>query len=185
AARAQTPTVVVAGRVQIDSLNRLASKAAESANVNLSEQLLKIVPPILSKDDPEEKNIGEMIAGLRGIYVRHYEFDAEGAYAESDIAPIHAQLSGAGWSRIVEVHSRREGVKNVEVYLATTGSRVDGLVVIAAEPKQLTVVNIVGSVDLEKLRKLEGNFGVPDLEIERDEKPAPKKQSAGTPKKKP
>ncbi len=134
---------------------------------------------------PRKKNIGEMIAGLRGIYVRHYEFDAEGAYAESDIAPIHAQLSGAGWSRIVEVHSRREGVKNVEVYLATTGSRVDGLVVIAAEPKQLTVVNIVGPVDLEKLRKLEGNFGVPDLEIERDEKPAPKKQSAGTPKKKP
>ncbi|MGB8508859.1 MAG: DUF4252 domain-containing protein [Pyrinomonadaceae bacterium] len=184
ATRAQLTAGGAAGRLQIDSLDRLASKAVESANVTLSEGLLKIVPPILSKDDPKEMNIGELIAGLRGIYVRHYEFDTEGAYAESDIAPIRAQLSGGNWSRIVEVHSHREGIKNIEVYLATTGGRVDGLVVLSAEPKELTVVNIVGTVDLEKLRQLEGNFGVPELHIEQDEKSAPKKGSTDASKKK-
>jgi len=42
------------------------------------------------------------------------------------------------------------------------------------DPKELTVVNIVGPVDLSKLSKLEGNFGVPDLDIEPPAKTKPK-----------
>ena len=37
---------------------------------------------------------------------------------------------------------------------------------LVSEAKELTVVNIVGPVDLEKLSKLEGQFGVPELGIE-------------------
>jgi len=33
-------------------------------------------------------------------------------------------------------------------------------------------VNIVGSIDLDKLRKLEGSFGIPQLELESGKKPA-------------
>jgi hypothetical protein len=36
---------------------------------------------------------------------------------------------------------------------------------IVSEPRQFTM-NIVGAIDLEKLRKLEGQFGVPKLEID-------------------
>jgi len=54
------------------------------------------------------------------------------------------------------------------------GDKVDGLAVLAFEPKQLVVVNIVGTIDLEKLSKLEGEFGVPVLAIERDPKPRQK-----------
>jgi hypothetical protein len=38
--------------------------------------------------------------------------------------------------------------------------------VLSAEPKELTIVNIVGPVDLQKLAKLEGNLGIPDLGIQ-------------------
>jgi hypothetical protein len=47
-----------------------------------------------------------------------------------------------------------------------SGTDVLGLAVLSAEPKELTVVNIVGPVDLEKLAKLEGNLGIPDLGIQ-------------------
>ena len=40
-----------------------------------------------------------------------------------------------------------------------------GLAIIAAEPKELVIVNIVGPIDLEKLSQLEGIFGIPDLNI--------------------
>ena len=46
------------------------------------------------------------------------------------------------------------------------GEQIEGLAVISAEPKEFTVVNIVGPINLEKLTKLEGQFGVPDLGIE-------------------
>ena len=46
------------------------------------------------------------------------------------------------------------------------GSQIGGLAVLASDPKELTVVNLIGPVDLEKLTKLEGQFGIPELEIE-------------------
>jgi hypothetical protein len=48
----------------------------------------------------------------------------------------------------------------------TNGAQVGGLVVLATDAKEFTVVNILGPVDLEKLTRLEGQFGVPALEIE-------------------
>jgi hypothetical protein len=41
------------------------------------------------------------------------------------------------------------------------GSVIKGLAVLAAEPKALTVVNVIGSIDLAKLRDIEGKFGIP------------------------
>jgi len=72
-------------------------------------------------------------------------------------------LREPAWTRLLNVTSKREG--NVEVYLSLTGSNINGLVVLSAESKELTVVNIVGPVDLEKLAKLEGNLGIPELGV--------------------
>ena len=172
-AQAVNTSASTSGRLQINHLDRFAAKAIESINVNMDERLLRIVPPLLSKD-PEEAKAKELIADLKGIYVKRFEFESEGAYVDADLAPIREQLQAPGWSRIVEVRSKREG-NNVEVYLLTNGGRIDGLAILSFEPKELTVINIVGSVDLDKLRRLEGQFGVPDLELERDSKPQPKK----------
>ncbi len=55
------------------------------------------------------------------------------------------------------------------------GGKAQGLAIIASEPREFAIVNIVGSIDLEKLHELEGNFGVPELEIETGKKsPEPK-----------
>ena len=54
---------------------------------------------------------------------------------------------------------------NVDVYLMTIGDEIAGLAVVSAEPKEFTVVNIVGPINLEKLSQLEGSFGVPFLNL--------------------
>ena len=74
------------------------------------------------------------------------------------------QLRGPGWSRLVNVTSRKDG--NFEVYLLLNGEQIGGLAVLSAEDRELTVVNIVGPVDLDKLAKLEGQLGIPELGIE-------------------
>jgi hypothetical protein len=63
--------------------------------------------------------------------------------------------------------------QNIEVYTMLVGEKIGGIAVIATEPTQLTVVNIVGQIDLEKLSALEGNFGIPKLKIKTD-RPKPK-----------
>jgi hypothetical protein len=41
----------------------------------------------------------------------------------------------------------------------------NGLAIIASEPREFTIVNIVGSIDLAKLHRLEGKFGIPRLDV--------------------
>jgi len=65
------------------------------------------------------------------------------------------------------VKSKKEQT-HVDVFVSMEGSGTlaKGLAIIASEPRQFTIVNIVGAVDVEKLHQLEGRFGVPKLELE-------------------
>lgn len=155
------------GRLRLENLDRLASKASETVNVEVDGGLIHLGCALLSDEDPEEKQVKEMCSGLKGVYVKGLEFSAEGQFAESDVAYVRDQLRGPGWSRLVDVASYGEGLERAEVYAATEAGRVEGLALLFVDPKQLTVVNIVGSVDLAKLRRLGGVLNLPKIRIER------------------
>jgi hypothetical protein len=152
------------GRLELGQLDQLALKASQTVDVNIDERLMRLTLPFLSSKDPDEAKVRDVINGLKGIYVKSFEFEREGEYSQADIESIRAQLRNPAWSRIVNVNSKKEG--SVEVYLMTVGATVEGLAVLATDPKEVTVVNIIGPVNLEKLAQLEGNFGVPELGIE-------------------
>jgi len=160
------------GRLEMGQLDFLAAKASQTVDVNIDERLMQLTARFLSTKDPDEAKVREIVNGLKGIYVKSFEFEHEGDYLPADIESIRSQLRNPAWSRIVNVNSKKDG--SVEVYLMTTGARVDGLAVLATDPKELTIVNIIGPVDLEKLTQLEGQFGVPELGIEQS-KPKQKK----------
>jgi hypothetical protein len=61
--------------------------------------------------------------------------------------------------------STREGGESVDIYLWQQGDAPGGLAVVAVEPKEVTVVNIVGRIDLQKLAALGGQMGIPKLPI--------------------
>jgi hypothetical protein len=158
--------------LDLTHLERLAAKAKETADVNLDGAVLKLGAKFLSADDPDEVKIKKLVAGLKGIYVKTFTFENEGEYSESDVSSIRKQLQSPGWSRIVGVHSKKDG-DNAEVYLKTDGPG-GGLAIICANPKELTIVNIVGKIDLDELSELGGNLGVPKIDLEKP-KPDPKK----------
>lgn len=150
-------------RIQTSQLDALAAKASQTVDVSLDERLMQFAAKFLSKDEDEAK-VKEIVNGLKGIYVKSFEFETEGQYTEADLEGIRSQLRNPAWNRIVNVNSKKEG--SVEVYLMRNGNQISGLAVLATDPKEVTVVNIVGPVDLEKLTQLEGQFGIPDLQIE-------------------
>jgi len=151
-------------KIQTASLDHLAAKASQTVDVNVDGRLMKIASKLLSDKDVEEKEIKELVAGIKGIYVRRFEFEADGQYSAADVESIRSQLRGPSWSRMVNVTSKKDG--GLEVYLSFLGEQVNGLAVLATDDREFTVVNIVGPIDLEKLNKLEGQFGVPELGIE-------------------
>jgi Domain of unknown function (DUF4252) len=152
------------GRLQLDVLNPLAARANETVDVTIDERLIQLAAKFLSAKDPDEARVKEIVSGLKGIYVKSFTFESENQYSPADVEPIRAQLRGPGWTRLVGVTSKKEG-ENAEVYLMLNGDKVGGLAVLAVDPKELTVVNLIGPVDIEKLSQLDGNFGIPDLDL--------------------
>ena len=163
-AGATTTSMAQDARIQTAPLDTLAVKASQVVDVNLDERLMQFAAKFLKKEDPDEAAVKDMVNGLKGIHVKVLEFETEGQYSPADVEAIRSQVRNAPWNRIVVITSKKE--TNVEVYLLMKGPEVGGLAVIAFGPKELAVVNIVGPVDLDKLSKLEGNFGIPELEIE-------------------
>jgi hypothetical protein len=154
-------------RLQIGNLDRLEAKAAQVIDVNIDGRLLQIAIGFLNPKDPDQAKVKDIVAGLKGVYVKSYEFDKPDEYSLADVAPISSQLKAPGWSRMVGVRSARDR-QTIEVYMMLVNDSIGGIAVIATEPTQLTVVNIVGPIDLEKLSALEGNFGIPKLKIKND-----------------
>lgn len=143
----------------------LADKAKEVVDITLDGALLRIGMKFLSDRDADERAVKEAAARLEGIYVRSYEFDEEGAYDRSIVEKVRSQL-GPSWKRMVTVRSRMR--ENVDIYMDMRGDNVVGLVIVSAEPKELTIVNLVGPIDIDKLASIEGQFGIP--RVSKDEK---------------
>lgn len=168
-------------RLQISGLEKLAAKASEVVDVNLDGSMLKLASKFIDEDeDKEDVDVKQMLQNLKGVYVKSFEFEKEGEYTDADVEAIRSQLHAPTWARLVSVRSKKQG-DNAEVYLMGSESNIQGLAIIAAEPKELTVVNIVGPIDIDKLSKLSGHMGVPDISVERggahkEAKSEPKKQ---------
>jgi hypothetical protein len=123
------------------NLDTLAAKAKEKAEVTLEGSLLT---QALQQAPEKAKGV---VANVSRVVVRHYEFATTGQYADSDLAAIRKQV--ATWSRVINLKDEHE---STEIYMLSQDGKPGGFLLIAAEPKELTVVHIVGSVDLASLR---------------------------------
>ena len=150
--------------LNLPDFDALAGKATESVNISLDPSLLGLAAGFLDSSDPEDAATRELIAGLKGIYVRSYTFEKDFAYPSAQVDQVRKQLTAPGWQRLVQVDSSRDRT-HVDIYDSVDRGAANGLAIIASEPRQFTIVNIVGPIDLAKLHRLEGKFGVPRLDL--------------------
>lgn len=149
------------GRLQLPDFSALSKKATQSVDISLGPSLLQLAGGIVSDDsDAKSAAVNDLIKGIRGIYVRSYTFDRPGEYSKADVKALQAQVLAPGWIPVVSTHDLKQG-DTVDIYVLRNGNRTDGVAIIAAEPRELTIVNIVGSIDLARLARLQGQFGVP------------------------
>jgi Domain of unknown function (DUF4252) len=151
------------GRLQLPDFSGLSKRASQSVDISLDPSLLRLASGVVN--DSGNSNgpaVNDLIKGIRGIYVRSYTFDRPGEYSKADVTAVRAQLLAPGWQPIVSTHDLKHG-SDVDIYLRRSGDRTEGLAIVAAQPRQLTIVNIVGSIDLARLAQLQGQFGVPKV----------------------
>jgi len=152
-----------------DSFSKLADKAEEVVDVTLDPSTLSLASRFLSGKSEDERAAKQLVSKLKGIYVRSYTFAKEGEYSMADVELLRNQMRGPGWSCIVSVHSKKER-ENANVCFLSHNGTVEGLAVLAANPKELTIVSIAGSIDPEQLGLLEGQFGIPKVNVDTKKK---------------
>ncbi|HEX8173060.1 MAG TPA: DUF4252 domain-containing protein [Thermoanaerobaculia bacterium] len=143
----------------------LADRADEVVDITLDASMLKMAAKFLGRDK-DEADVREMIRGLEAIYVRSYEFGSDGQYDKRLAERIKSQL-GPTWHPMVTVRSKTK--ENVNIYIDSRGGEdVRGLVIISADAREFTVVQIVGPIDIDRLASLEGEFGIPRFSRDKD-----------------
>lgn len=158
-------------RLQFD-WDKFAAKASEKVDINLEGPMLEMASKFLGNSGDEAK-AKQIIQGLTAVYVKSFEFDKEGEYSESDLKALRSQLRSPEWSSVVDV---REKAESVTVHMKSDGKKTQGIVVVAAEPKELTVVQIIGSIDPATLGALSGQLGIPKMEFGPKTAPSKKKE---------
>jgi hypothetical protein len=149
-------------KLDLPAFAALGDKASHSVIVSLDSTLLGMAGRFLNAEDPDEADAKRLVSKLTGIYVRSYHFDTDFVYPRSEIERIRHQLTAPGWNRIVQTRNREQPA-DVDIYVLVENGKAMGLALISVEPRELTVVNIVGSIELSELHELEGKFGVPKL----------------------
>lgn len=157
------PSLLRAQDMQLPAdVEKLSARAKETVEVKMDGPMLRWASKFLCAEDPDERKAAKLITNLKGIYVRSFEFDHEGAYTSAEVEELRAQFRSPVWSRVVGVRSQRDG-DNVDVFFKVEEEQMAGIVIVAAEAKELTVVSIVGPIDVDQLADLGGEFGIPKL----------------------
>ncbi|MEA2489343.1 MAG: hypothetical protein QOH21_1135 [Acidobacteriota bacterium] len=136
----------------------LAERAEEVVDITLDADMLRMAARFFGNKTADDRALRDMINGLEGIYVRSFTFTKEGEYDRGLADRVRTQL-GSTWKPLVTVKSKSK--ENVNILADMRGDKIMGLVIISAEPREFTVVSIVGPVDIERLSALEGQFGIP------------------------
>ncbi len=140
-------------RLDLNNLQKLNDKASSVNDVTLDGSMMQFASKFMNDGDSEEAQVKSLIKDLRGIYIKNFEFEHDNEYSAADVEAIRSQLKSPVWVRMVESRSKHDHEIN-EIYLAKDGDKVIGLAIVVVAPKELTVVNIVGPIDINKISQL-------------------------------
>ena len=137
----------------------LAAKASNVTEVTLGKNMLAFAAKFMSGKDQDEASTRHLIEGLDGIYVRDYEFDKEGQYSMDDIQKLRAYFETSDWTPIVREREKKSG-ESTDVMMKIVNGETRGMFILDVEPKELSIVLILGPVKMEDLGKLGGIGGL-------------------------
>jgi hypothetical protein len=152
-----------AGKLVIPEFTDLAKKATESVDITLDGDMLKSATRMMGAGgggSATQTDVSSLVSGLKAITVRSFTFDKPDMYSPQAVAGVLAQVEVPGWKKIISV---REKDERVEIHMRENAED-GGLLIVSEEPKELTIVNIAGRINMDQLRQLQGHMGVPNLQ---------------------
>jgi hypothetical protein len=137
----------------------LAARATNVTEVTLGKNMLAFAAKFMNDGDKDDAATRQLIQGLEGIYVREYEFDKTGEYSAEEVAKLREYFETSEWSPIVHERESKSG-ETTDVLMKTVNGESRGMFILSAEPKELTIVLILGPINMDQLGELKGLSGL-------------------------
>jgi len=131
----------------------LAARASDVTEVTLGKNMLAFAAKIMNGKDDDDAEARHLIEGLDGIYVREYEFDKAGEYSAEEVDQLRKYFETSDWTPMVKERERKTG-ESTDVMVKLVNGESHGLFILDAEPKELTIVLILGPIKMDELGKL-------------------------------
>ena len=152
----------------------LAARASNVTEVTLGKNMLGFAAKFMNGKDQDEAATRHLVENLDGIYVRNYEFDKDGQYSMEEIDKLRTYFETGEWTPIVRSRERKSG-ETTDVLLKMVNGETRGMFILSAEPRELSIVLILGPVNMDDLAKLRGINGLGMLgDMETPSKPKDK-----------
>ena len=151
-------------QLKLPSFEHLQRVAVETVNVTIGRGPLSLAAHVLENSaDPQDREFEEVLNRLQSVQVHSFKFASDGQFDAAEVDAIRNQLSAPGWNALAKIHQHGPAAENVDIYVSMDHELVNGLAILVAGPRELTVVNIVGSVDPATLAKFSTRLGLPSI----------------------
>src|SRR4029079_2950028 len=142
---------VSAQQLDLKSLDKYAEKAKSKTEITMDEAMLKSAATSLNEKQKDEEIAKRSVEGLKGFYLRVYEFDDKFEFKLENLKPLLDQLKAPDWKPVLR---NKENNEQTEIWMHFTNGSADGMVLIAAESHELTVINGMGVTNMNDLKAL-------------------------------
>jgi Domain of unknown function (DUF4252) len=140
----------------------LAARATNVTEVTLGKNMLDFAAKFMNGKDKDDAAAQQLIQNLQGIYVRDYEFDKPGQYSLDEVEQLRKSFETSEWSTIVSDREKKSG-ETTYIMVKTVNGQNDGMFIFDAEPKELSIVLILGPIRMDQLGELKGLGGLSSL----------------------
>jgi hypothetical protein len=157
----------------------LAARASDVTEVTLGKNMLNFAAKVMNGKDDDDAEARHLIEGLQGIYVREYEFEKEGEYSVEQIEQLRKYYETSEWTPMVHEHNKKTG-ETSDVMVKLVNGQSNGMFILDVEPKEVSIVLILGTIHMDDLGKLKGISGLSalgDLDIDSNGKDKEKDKS--------
>ena len=146
----------------------LAARASDVTEVTLGKNMLAFAAKIMNGKDEDDVETRKLIEGLEGIYVREYEFDKPGEFSPEEVDQLRKYFETSEWSSIVKERERKNN-ESTDVMVKLVNGESHGIFILEVEPRELTIVLILGPIKMDDLSRLKGVGGLSVLgDVTRD-----------------
>lgn len=159
--------------LDLSFLKGLEDKAKESTDINLGPEQIQLMMGFSGEFSKELLGLGKSI---ERVQVKTFEFDKEGMYSLAEMDSLRAKLKSGEFVPLISV-KEKGSFTEIVMRKGPKGNR--GFVILSAEAREVTIVNIVGDLDLASLGKLTGKFGIPNIQMNSGESSKGKGGSKG------